>query len=86
VRETDRWTRLRGNNFPDAKGQFLAIDAAATANNSMAVYGDIAKAFFIVDRVGFTLEIIPNLIGANQRPTGERGSQVQPPLCTSSCR
>jgi predicted phage gp36 major capsid-like protein len=27
-----------------------------------------------VDRVGSTLELIPNLIGANQRPTGERGA------------
>jgi predicted phage gp36 major capsid-like protein len=51
-----------------------AIDAAATANNYMMIYGDIAKAFYIVDRVGSTLEIIPNLVGANQRPTGERGA------------
>ncbi len=40
----------------------------------MVISGDIAKAFYIVDRVGSTLKIIPNLVGANQRPTGERGA------------
>ena len=51
-----------------------AINAAADANNYVLVYGDIAKAFFIVDRVGATLELIPNLVGGNQRPTGQRGA------------
>lgn len=50
------------------------IDAAATANAYAMIYGDVAKGFFIVDRVGSTLELIPNLIGASQRPTGQRGA------------
>ena len=50
------------------------IDAGATANNYVMIYGDVAKGFFIVDSVGSTLELIPNLIGANQRPTGQRGA------------
>jgi HK97 family phage major capsid protein len=29
--------------------------------------------FAIVDRVGTTIEVIPHLFGANQRPTGQRG-------------
>jgi predicted phage gp36 major capsid-like protein len=28
----------------------------------------------IVDRIGNTLELIPNLVGANRRPTGQRGA------------
>jgi predicted phage gp36 major capsid-like protein len=28
----------------------------------------------IVDRVGTTLEVIPNLVGTNRRPTGQRGA------------
>lgn len=51
-----------------------AINAAATENNYMLIYGDVARGFFIVDRVGSTLELIPNLVGANQRPTGQRGA------------
>jgi HK97 family phage major capsid protein len=50
------------------------INPAATANNYVAVYGDVRRGFFIVDRVGSTLEIIQNLVGANQRPTGQRGA------------
>jgi len=46
-------------------------DAAATADNFLLVYGDIAKAFVIVDRIGATLEILPGF-GANGRPTGQR--------------
>jgi HK97 family phage major capsid protein len=51
-----------------------AINAAATANNYVVVYGDVAKGFFIVDRVGATLEIVPHLVGSNRRPTGQRGA------------
>jgi HK97 family phage major capsid protein len=65
---------LLGKAFHENSNMDSAIDAAATANNYMAIYGDIAKAFYIVDRVGSTLEIIPNLVGANQGPTGERGA------------
>jgi HK97 family phage major capsid protein len=34
--------------------------------------GDFSQ-FAIVDRVGTSIELIPNLLGANQRPTGQRG-------------
>lgn len=65
---------LLGRRFLENSNLDNSINAAATANNYMAIYGDTAKAFYIVDRVGSTLEIIPNLVGANQRPTGERGA------------
>ncbi len=50
------------------------INAAATANNYAVIYGDVAQGYFIVDRIGATLELIPNLMGANNRPTGQRGA------------
>jgi HK97 family phage major capsid protein len=51
-----------------------SIDAAATANNYALIYGDIRRGFIIADRIGSTLEIIPNLVGTNRRPTGQRGA------------
>jgi HK97 family phage major capsid protein len=49
------------------------INAAATENNYVLVYGDFSQ-YFIIDRIGTTIEIIPNLMGANYRPTGSRGA------------
>ncbi|MCW2749268.1 MAG: hypothetical protein JWR83_378 [Aeromicrobium sp.] len=48
-------------------------NAAATANNRVLIVGDFSN-FIIVDRIGSTLEFIPNLVGANRRPTGQRGA------------
>lgn len=50
-----------------------AINAAATADNFVLLYGDFSH-FVIADRIGTTLEPIPNLFGANRRPTGQRGA------------
>lgn len=65
---------LLGKRFYENSNMDGAINAAATANNYVMVYGDVRKGFFIVDRVGARLELIPNLVGANQRPTGQRGA------------
>ncbi len=50
-----------------------AINAAASENNDVLLYGDFQQ-FVIVDRVGSTLELVPHLVGANRRPTGQRGA------------
>lgn len=51
--------------FPDFTG--------ATAAQNVLVVGDFRQ-FYIVDRVGLTVELIPHLLGAtNGRPTGQRG-------------
>lgn len=50
-----------------------SINAAATADNFAMIVGDWSN-FVIVDRIGTTLELIPNLVGANRRPTGQRGA------------
>jgi HK97 family phage major capsid protein len=36
------------------------------------VFGDFSR-YLIVDRVGLTVDFIPHLFGASQRPTGQRG-------------
>ena len=51
-----------------------AYGAEATANNYVLIYGDVRAGFYIVDRIGTTFELIPNLVGANQRHTGQRGA------------
>ena len=66
--------RLLGKRWYENSNMDSAINATATANNYVMVYGDIRAGFYIVDRVGATLEVIPNLVGANQRPTGQRGA------------
>ena len=50
-----------------------SIYAAATENNYVLCYGDCSN-FVIVDRMGTTIEPIPNLVGTNRRPTGQRGA------------
>jgi HK97 family phage major capsid protein len=44
----------------------------ATQTNNVLVFGDWDN-YVIADRVGMTVEFIPHLFGANQRPTGQRG-------------
>jgi HK97 family phage major capsid protein len=51
------------------------INAAATENNYCLVYGDFRE-YYVVDRIGTSLEIISNLMGANYRPTGSRGAYL----------
>lgn len=70
----ERPASLLGKPFFENSNMDGTIDAAATANNYAMIYGDIAEAFFIVDRIGATLEVIPNLFGANGRPTAQRGA------------
>jgi HK97 family phage major capsid protein len=65
---------LLGKRFHENSNMDGTINAASTENNYVMVYGDVARGFFIVDRVGSTLELIPNLMGANGRPTGQRGA------------
>lgn len=50
-------------------------DTASAGNDNVALYGDYQQ-FVIVSRVGTTVELIPNLVGANRRPTGQRGMHL----------
>jgi HK97 family phage major capsid protein len=72
LRETP--ASLLGKPWVENSNMDGSINPAVTANNYALLYGDVAAGFFIVDRIGATLELIPNLMGANNRPTGQRGA------------
>jgi HK97 family phage major capsid protein len=72
------WTNLTGGRPPELMG-YPAIEAEAvdgvinaTQENYIAVFGDFRN-FVITDRIGMAVEFIPHLVGANRRPTGQRG-------------
>ena len=48
------------------------ITGTITNGTKIAVFGDFSR-YLIVDRVGLTIEVLPHMLGANRRPTGERG-------------
>lgn len=50
----------------------MDINAGANADNFVLVLGDW-RHYLVADRVGLTVEFLPHLLGANRRPTGERG-------------
>ena len=54
--------------------QNSSMDSTLTgaAADYLVLSGDFQQ-FAIVDRIGTTIELIPALMGANRRPTGERG-------------
>lgn len=76
----DMWERIGADMPPqligrpalEAEDMDASWNTAATANNYILVFGDFQH-YIIADRVGMTVEFIPHLVGANQRPTGQRG-------------
>ena len=65
--------RLLGYPVYESSAFDGSIDAGATANNYVAVLGDF-KYFYIVDRVGMSVELIPHLFHtSNNLPSGRRG-------------
>ena len=48
------------------------IDPGATEDNFILYVGNWSR-YVVVDRVGMNVELVPHLMGANQRPTGQRG-------------
>ena len=47
--------------------------ASIAAGAKPVIYGNVRKAFKIIDRVGLSVELVPVVLGANRRPTGARG-------------
>jgi HK97 family phage major capsid protein len=64
--------RKRLHEYSNMRG-VSDVNAAATADNPILIYGDIRRCYTIVDFAGSTVELVPHLVGANRRPTGERG-------------
>jgi HK97 family phage major capsid protein len=66
--------------FNDARDRLLSkpfyeasdMSTSVAGNEKLLVYGDFSQ-FAIVDRIGLTIELVPHLFGASQRPTGQRG-------------
>lgn len=75
--DSDIWAELAGDinprllNKPTNEASAMPV-FAAVADNKDAIFGDFGQ-FVIVDRVGMNVELIPQVFGANQRPTGQRG-------------
>lgn len=55
------------------KNSDLDSTITATAHNYIAVYGNIAQAYRINDRIGMSIELVPHTFGPNGRPNGKRG-------------
>lgn len=76
----DLWVRLGagqpneliGYRAEEASAMDSGFDAAADADNFLAILGDFSQ-YYIVDRIGMNVELVAHLMGANQRPTGQRG-------------
>ncbi|WP_027930704.1 phage major capsid protein [Amycolatopsis thermoflava] len=72
------WERIGADVPPQLLGRPALesedMDGTVTAasTNYLAVYGDFSN-YVIADRVGMSVEFIPHLVGANRRPTGQRG-------------
>lgn len=64
---------LLGRPVHEVSNMDGAINNAVTESNYVLAVGDWSQ-FLIVDRVGSTIELVPHLVGANRRPTGQRGA------------
>ena len=67
-----RPSQLMGRPVGEAEAMDGAWNAAVAADNFVLAFGDFSN-YVIADRIGMSVEFIPNLFGANQRPTGQRG-------------
>ncbi len=65
----------------DRGGDWIGIPKAEWSNMATGtvtgtrtmILADWQEAFIIVDRVGMTVEVVQHLVGANHRPSGQRG-------------
>jgi HK97 family phage major capsid protein len=58
------------NGYP--KYELSTMSATSGTADLVMLQGDFRQ-FLIVDRVGMGIELVPQLLGTNRRPTGERG-------------
>ncbi|MEW2421316.1 phage major capsid protein [Streptomyces nigra] len=75
---TNLWERIGADVPPLLLGR-KALESedmdgtvTAAAENYVMVYGDFDN-YVIADRIGMSIEFLPHLVGANRRPTGQRG-------------
>lgn len=70
------WERI-GAGLPSQLLGYSALESSVMASTTTTgtkflIFGDFDN-FLIVDRVGMSVELIPQVFGANRRPTGQRG-------------
>ena len=53
--------------------EWAPMDTGSATGAQLLVGGDFRSAFKIVDRIGMSVELVPHVMGANQRPLGVRG-------------
>lgn len=68
----DQPAQLLGRPVGEAEAMDATWNAAATADNFVAIFGNFQH-YVIADRIGTTVEFIPHLFGSNRRPNGSRG-------------
>jgi HK97 family phage major capsid protein len=68
----DNPPRLLGRAMNEISNMDATINAAATEANYLLVLGDWSQ-FLICDRIGTQVELVPHVLGANRRPSGQRG-------------
>jgi HK97 family phage major capsid protein len=68
----DRPPLLLGRPALEAEGMDGSVTTTGAVSNFILVFGDFDN-YVITDRIGMTVEFIPHLFGANQRPTNSRG-------------
>jgi HK97 family phage major capsid protein len=72
--ETDTTVGAELIGYPAYESTAINTGNVLTSGTNIAVFGDFANQFVIVDRLGMTVELVPHLFatGAN-RPDGQRG-------------
>ena len=58
------------NGYP--KRELSTMSTSIGTGSLVMLQGDFNQ-FLIVDRVGMGIELVPHVLGASRRPTGERG-------------
>lgn len=70
------WANLGANQPQELLGRPIyeasAMVSAATTGSNILIAGDFSN-YVIYDRIGMTVEYIPNVVGSNGRPTAQRG-------------
>jgi HK97 family phage major capsid protein len=73
----DLWARIGENRPNELVGKPVmeaeAMDGTYGSGENYVLIGGDWYNYVIADRIGTTVEFIPHLFGANQRPTGQRG-------------
>jgi len=49
-----------------------SMTGTVASGNNILLVGDFSR-YYIVDRIGFSVQYVPVVVGANQRPTGQAG-------------